>query len=250
MGTYNPNKPTVLGMEWVPVADSLRALDIMSEIGYGFTITGAPNDGLRTATIEYEIPQGPVAGQVLFYNVYPRGREDDVGEIRYLDNSASSVAVTGVTGPAGALTYPSDNDFLVFDSASDRLRCVFGFPSASLNKRILGIDILYQMAGTPGSALEFTIENNLRVYGFGPTMTGPPSTDLISGISSFSIGEVNPFWNNTADPNTESARYAWRYRELVDRWTGGVGTNCVWFVVRVDTPRPTGSTSLGYLDMR
>lgn len=250
MGIYNPNKPTVLGMEWVPVADSLRPLDIQTEIGYGFTVTGAPFNELRTATIEYEVPQGPVAGQVLFYNVYERGREADVGEIRYLDNNASNVQVTGVTGPSTSLVYPSDNDFYVFDSRTDRLRCTFGLPAAALNKRILGIDILYQMAGTPGSALKFTIENNLRVYDYGPVMTGPPTTDLINGISSFSIGEVNPFWNNTADPNTESSRYPWRYTDLLARFTGGFGTNFLWFGVQVDTLPPNGSISLGYLAMR
>jgi hypothetical protein len=198
----------------------------------------------------YEPPLGPIAGQVLFYNVYPRGQEDDIGDLRWVDIPVGSVSVTGASGATADLTYPGDYNFVIFDAAADRLRAGIATPAVLNGKRILGIDVLYQAAGTPGFALEFTIENNARVYGYGPLITGPPTTDMITGINSFSIGEVNPFWNNTADPNTETSRYPWRYQELSSRFLGGLGAQPLWFGVRVDSLPPNGTAYLGYLALR
>lgn len=251
MGIYNPHAPVVLGNELVGLADAMRDIDINTEWGYSFTVTGAPNTNLVGATSQHGLPPAPVNGKVLFYSIYPRGREDDVGDVRFIDLPLTFFGVTGASASvSNPTTYAWDNEFIRFDAANDVAWFSGGHDAVLLGKRILGIDVLYAAAGTPGFALEFGIANATTFYGYGPLITGPATVAQLTGINSFSIGEVNPFWNNTSNPSNERMRMPWRYTELSDRWTGGFGSRPLFWAVRVSELPLSGIIDLSYLAFR
>lgn len=251
MGIYNPHAPVVLGNELVGLADAMRDIDINTEWGYSFTVTGAPNTNLVGAVSVHGRPDAPVNGKVLFTSIYPRGREDDVGDVRFIDLPLTFFGVTGASASvSNPTTYAWDNEFIRFDAANDVAWFGGGHDAVLLGKRILGIDVLYAAAGTPGFALEFGIANATTFYGYGPLITGPATVAQLTGINSFSIGEVNPFWNNTSNPSNERMRMPWRYTELSDRWTGGFGSRPLFWAVRVSELPLSGIIDLSYLAFR
>lgn len=249
MGNFNPNLPNILGMEFVPVQSSARSLDIGTEWGYGFTVTGAPFNDLSTITPWPFFTDSSIAGQTMLYNVYPRGREDDTGDINVVRWPVSNIFVTGavISGTSGitALLSPSDNQFVTFDSSTDRIRVVFSAPTPLTGQRILGVDLVYQTAGTPGFVLEPTIESNTVIYPYGPYMGGPAGLNQVSEVGRISLGEVNPWWSTAAGPNTETARMPWRYTDML-RWVTGAGGQ-LYFGIRVNTLPLSGFARLGYL---
>lgn len=249
MGNFNPNLPAILGMEFVPLADGVRELDIGSEIGYSFTVTGAPNNALSAVIPRPFVPASAVAGQTVFYNIYPYGREDDVGEINVLRLTVATAFVTGAvvsgSSAATALTEPSDASFIEFDALADRLRVTFNAPFALTGKRILGVDLVYQAAGNTGFALEPSIESNTVRYPYGPYMTGPPSLAQISNESTVRFGDVNPWWSTSGGPDTLSERQPWRYTDML-RWLTGAGGQ-LYIGVRPSTIPLSGFARLGYL---
>lgn len=249
MGNFNPNLPNIIGMEFVPIQSSVRTLDIGTEWGYGFTVTGAPFNDLSTITPWPFFTESAIAGQTVLYNIYPRGREDDTGDINVVRWPVATVFVTGavVSGASStaAVQSTSDNQFITFDNASDRIRAVFAPLNPLTGQRILGVDLVYQAAGTPGFVLEPTIESNTVIYPYGPYMTGPASLAQVSELGRVRIGEVNPWWSTAAGPNTETARMPWRYTDML-RWTVGTGGQ-LYFGIQVDTLPLSGFARLGYL---
>lgn len=251
MGNFNPNQPYILGMEYVPIQSSVRTLDIGTEWGYGFTVTGAPFNVLATAQPLPFQPVSSMAGQTLLYTIYPRGREDDVGDVQVVRWGLASAFVTGavVSGASAlaALSAPADNTFITFNSASSKLRVTFSPPFALTGQRILGVDLVYQAAGTPGFALEPTIESNTVIYPYGPYITGPASLSQVSEQGTVRFGEVNAWWSTTTNPSTDPARMPWRYPDM-ERWTNG-NMGQLYVGIRVNTLPLSGFARLGYLAM-
>lgn len=249
MGNFNPNLPSILGMEFVPISQSLRSIDIGTEIGYGFTITGAPFDQVSSVQPIPFVPASSLAGQTMLYSFYPQGREDDTGEINVVRWTVATAFVTGavVSGSSATacLTASADNSYIEFDSLNDRLRVTFNAPFALTGKRILGVELVYQAAGTPGFILEPAIESNTVRYPYGPYMTGPAALAQVSEMGRVRLGNVNPWWSTSAGPNTESGRMPWRYTDML-RWLTGAGGQ-LYFGIRLNNLPLSGFARLGYL---
>lgn len=250
MGNFNPNIPYILGMEWVPLQHSVRALDIESEWGYGFTVTGAPT--LANVQNLPVIGASSIAGQTLFYNVYPRGQEDDTGDINVVRWEVGTAFVTGavVSGASAtaALISPFDNNYIQFSASTHKLRVQLDSDFSLGSKRILAVDLIYQAAGTPGFVLEPTIESNTVIYPYGPYMTGPASLSQVSELGTVRFGEVNAWWDITAQPSTMIYRMPWRYADM-QRWlnVGGSAGADLYIGVKVNTLPLSGFARLGYL---
>lgn len=250
MGNFNPHRPIILGMEMVPIQQNLRNLDIGTEIGYGFTVTGAPANTVNTTQPLLYWPNSSLAGKTILYNFYPRGREDDTGEINVVRFTLSNALVTGATvsgaSAFAALARTDDNQYVEFDSTTDRLRVNFDAPFALTGARILGVELVYQAAGTPGFVLEPTIESNTAIYPYGPYITGPSSLSQVSELGRVRLGEVNAWWTTASQPTTESSRMPWRYADM-SRWSNAGSGAQLYFGVRVNTLPLSGFARLGYL---
>lgn len=250
MGRYNPNKPAILGLEWTPLINAPIDIDTNTEWGYSFTVTGAPTIIANQAVLLVNQPTAAIAGQTLFCSIYPRGREDDTGQINVVRFLVRSVTVTGAVVTGGAVSFTdalltsSDTGALVFDALADRARASFDVSAAVLTgKRILGMDLVYQAAGTPGFALEPTLESFNVVYPYGPLISGPPTLD-IAQASTIRLGDANPFWNSASDPDVETTRMPWRSTEI----TRLDGTAPRVFVgIRPSTIPLGGNAQLGFL---
>lgn len=253
MGNYNPNKPNILGFEWVPLTGDPVSIDTETEYGYSFPVTGLPFNNLIQFMSSYLSPASSIAGQTVLFSVYPQGREDDTGEIRTTRVSLQTVFVTGAvvsgTDGASALRNPSDGAFIVFNSSTNRIRATTTNVDLSVipsDARILGVDLVYQAAGTPGFALEPTLESNTVVYPYGPYITGPASLQQVGEISTIRFGEVDPWWSVTGGPDTVTERIPWRPASLA-RWsTAGTGGQ-LFLGIRVNTLPLSGFVRLGYL---
>lgn len=252
MGNFNPSLPTILGMELVALANSVRVLDIGTEIGYGFTVTGAPNNTIDLVDGMIAASASAIAGQTILYNIYPRGREDDIGEIsiaRYPVATASATgAVVSGSGVAAALQDPNDSSYVLFDAVGDRVRATMGSSVDLTGKRILAVDLRYQAAGTPGFTLEPTIESNTLIYSYGGQITGPPDLSQVSEFGTVRFGEVNPWWTTASTPATQSDRMPWRWADF--RWASGPasGTTAPLFIgIRVSNLPVSGTVKLGWM---
>src|SRR5687767_4065596 len=104
MGNYNPNRPSILGVEWVPIVGNVQSLDLGTEYGYGFAVTGLPYNAIDSFSSDVLTPASAIAGQTILWSVYPEGRENDTGEIQVSRFSVQTAFVTGavVSGAASA----------------------------------------------------------------------------------------------------------------------------------------------------
>lgn len=252
MGNFNPHRPNIVGMEWAPIAKRQVAADIFTEWGWSFPVTGSPNQPTSVQALLPKPQPNILNGAVLFYSIYPKGRETDVGQISKIRIPASAVAVTGATGNIGGITVLNDFDYIEFDSTSDRIRVSFDVNDggndvrdAIQGKRILGVDLVYQAAGTPGFVLEPTIENFTQTMPYGPAITGPATLDQVIEPDTVRFGEVNPWWNRTDSPFVEEQRMPWRYEELL-RFTVG-DANRIFVGIRVSDLPLSGIARLGFL---
>lgn len=251
MGNYNPHLPEILGMEFAPFhADDRRVLDIGTEIGYSFTVTGAPNNELGTVNLISQPPAQSMNGSTLFYSIYPQGREDDTGTIHVIRLSPLSVFASGASVVGGgtsiqAIELAGDTRYLQFDATTDQIRIRMDtIPTELQGKRILGIDFVYQAFGTPGFSLYPTIEAPNVVYPYG-TFSGPANL-AEAQESTLSFGEVNPWWAilGGVGPNTNSDRYPFRYDELTALTSSPGG---LFIGVKVDTLPLSGNGNLGFM---
>lgn len=250
MGNFNPNQPIILGMEYVPLIDPLRTVDIFTEYGYSFTVTGAPFDAVDHAESIIVEPSSGIAGQTLFYSIYPRGREDDTGQIQVQRFPVSTAFITGATVQGGgtattALNSSMDAEYIQFTALSDRLRVTIDNTGLA-GKRILAVDLVYQAAGTPGFALEPSIESNTVRYPFGPFIVGPPTLQQVTDFGVVRFGDVNPWWSTAAGPDTQADRMCWRAVDMDRFGTSGAGGQ-LYIGVRPSTIPLGGSVRLGFL---
>ncbi len=252
MSNVNPNNPVILGIEWVPLTEQFRPLDINTEYGYGFTVTGAPNNAPAASDVLYNPPASQIAGQTIFSTIYPRGREDDTGEIQVIRIPAGNVALTGATAVgSGPLVLSGDDNHVLFSAASNRIRINFEFAPANITnaltgRRILAVDFVYQAAGTPGFALEPTLENFNFVYPYGPGITGPSTLKQVANLGTVRFGEVNPWWNlaSGATPATDIKRFPFRLTEL--SFLNAASGTPLFVGVRVSNLPASGSAMLGF----
>lgn len=234
MGTYDPLRPQVIGPQWSPVRQESIPLDLSTEIGYTFTVTGSGGSLSEPRTADYVLSHFPttlVRGQTPFVSIYRRGEETLVGQPYRTTIIPSSVSVTGATlsgtsSAFDAVVDPSDDQFIQLGAGTSNILAFFdiagtSFANALRGRRILKVNLLYTASGpfseydNTNNGVYATLESLSDIWSFGlGSIYGPLSERDTSTISRLSLGDVNPFWNGGVSPYTYSDRYPWRYEEL------------------------------------
>lgn len=221
MGSYNPHSPYILGQEFVPIRDASLYLSPAVnalEAGHGFTLTQARQVGSGRFYVAQR-PEASASAQVIQVSVYPDGYEDLSGPIRSVIIPVTTGSVTGASFTGGSLANalgdPADNRNLQLGSGSSptdgKADLYFGvntFAQLLNRKRIVGVDILYQVSSTSHpDELFFTL------------FVGPPTLEFFretatsyvesDQIERWHLGEVSPFFSNDAPSTTERA--PWTY---------------------------------------
>lgn len=233
MANYEPLRPQVIGPQWSPVRQESFPLDLGTEIGYTFTVTGDSGSLNSPQFVHWttsQIPTTLVQGQTAFASIYRRGEEDNVGRIYRLIITPTAVLVTGaVTSDGGtalsAIADPYDDRYILLPTGNSAVRIFFDINSADdivlQNRRILKVNLLYTASGpfnsldNISSGVAASIESNSIVWSMGlGSISGPLSPLGNANVSRVNLGEVNPFWNAGANPFMSSDRYPWRWEEL------------------------------------
>jgi len=257
MGNYNPHAPYILGQEWVPIRQANYLPDDSAERGYIFRLqhTTTPVSG---AYYIAQVPDFRVGSVNDLVAVYPATTAKLTGPIKKVNIPVSAIAVTGgsfiTTDGFQALNNPSDDKAIIFNnsgfSGNDFITFQFdmdGYSQQLFGKRILDVKIRYSMKGIP-SEISSTgpIASGVFMYvGFAKNLSdtffyGTPEVAPIVSfqfnqphevINSFSLKNVNPFWDAAATNWTQRDVYPWRYQELSRfRATEGPSTRmCVAF---------------------
>lgn len=264
MGNYNPHAPYILGHEWVPIRNAPYPQDHVTERGYTVRLdhTVVPVSGVYY--IE-EIPSNIIAQACDFISVYPAGTEDRTGPIRKLNIPASAVAlspnapfVIDITEGAAALRNPTDNKSIIFNpnaaGQSDELWINFdtaSYAAQLIGKRILEVKIRYALlAFDPAEAannLTFSVAQ-VNLLPFADDISFTTATVVVSTaapavINSFSLTDLNPFWNAAVMVNSQRDIFPWRWAEL-DRFHASYSPTTSQLVVAVSW---TSSVTAAYL---
>lgn len=254
MGNYNPHMPHVLGVEWVPIADSAYTVDTDVERGYTFALN-TTTTVVSGAVYVDEVPPN-VSDKGMFMAVYPAGTEDLTGPaqrvivppasgyVTLLEASASVDIDPNTATIAAALTNSNDASqvTLVDDSSLNIMFNTTAFQSQLDGKRILAITFLYVVAGDPpgtpgniegGTSNFFTLMRgdlgpDLPVSDFLGTPEIHTSTINVPAISRMPIGSEIAI--NMAACDGPAARdfvgfFPWRYTSLQHFAPGNTATN-------------------------
>lgn len=234
MGEYNPDRPYVLGNEFVGLREEGLALTNASDtVEYGYELSLAAARALDHAKVYMDAPLwSPKRGQLLQVNVYPAGLEDNSGPIQsvqipasILGNSITSVVTSGVSvvadtvtvdGPsatstqiARALQSPDGgNGIFVFPTspgstpAVNTVNVTFDMPRylpQLVGKRVLGVNLVVQMEGgaqadAQAAALGGQIGISLQT-GAGSWLYSAVITSS-NDLQRIKLPAVNPGWLN------------------------------------------------------
>jgi hypothetical protein len=248
MGNYNPNKPEILGNEWVPIREeNLEFSQVTNNIELGHTFM--PDATLGTGFVNgrfylNELPTALVRNQAWTMAMYNRGEEDQSGPIRRV---LIPVNNGGITGSSAAIVFRNCADVAtaLYD-ASDRRYvemqlgnsntidmsmyfAVNQYQQLLSGKRILGVNLLYSGEAFPDPlddggqlmSLEFTLRNNTgaEAIEYPPLISGnTPSTTSMSPFVSkqrtrIAIGDTNMFFNPTTGINVLEG-FPWTFDSL------------------------------------
>lgn len=253
MGNYNPHMPHVLGVEWVPIAESPYTLDTLVERGYTFALNSATTVVSGAVYVDAVPPNSSDKGIVM--SVYATGTEDLTGPAQRviippssgwvdLQEAAASVDLDPNSATiAEALTNSNDASYVnVVDDAAISIMFATNSYSAQLSgKRILAVNILYVVAGdppgTPGNG-ESGTSNGAFIYlgRLSTTSTADflgepvvnPSTLNVPAISRVSLGSdvgINVAFCQALPGRDIVAFYPWRYQNLQQFDTGNTAGN-------------------------
>lgn len=267
MAVYDPLRPQVIGGQWSPVRQESIPLDLSTEIGYTFSVTGgtssitSPQEAFWSAS---HVPTTLVQGQTPFISIYRRGQEANVGRVYRFVIPAASVQVTGATVSDGgtatqAVSYPFDDRHLVLPAGNSQIVAFFNLGANEdailQNRRILKVNLLYTASGpfnefdNETNGVFSSIETNTVVWSMGlGSVTGPLSERDNTSVSRVNLGDVNPFWNAGVSPFTYSDRYPWRWEEL-NRFDSAepVATRLSIGIHGSNLPTTTDSVKIGYM---
>lgn len=185
MGNYNQDAPIILGEEWVPIFDTpdfqMIPTGNLLEQGHSFVLP-APRPLSEGRFYFKDLPPGQMYGQAYQVSLYPRGQEGLSGPIQRVMVPCNSAVVTGSPPPqvmgqpggtvgstaAQALLTPNDLGYIVFTDSpqptTQRIRCSFAITPVLpqiLNKRILGVNLVYMIGG---QVAEYLAKTNIRVF--------------------------------------------------------------------------------------
>lgn len=237
MGSYNPDSPYVMGMQWPALVAQAVNLDTSSEVGYTFPALASSSTIDRARVLTTTPPTGQPSRKELLVNVYPRDQVAATGPIRRLTAACTTGSLgTGATLQGGAATVqaavanPSDAGYVQLSGASAFCRFWFdtsGFliQSALLNRRILDVSVLYSASGpftslSPALTLSLERPSATVVWDMDNTLDGPAAQT--SNIAPFvsRLGELNPFPLSTTTPNVSTERRPWRYGAGINNYVG------------------------------
>ena len=226
MGNYNPNAPTLLGQQWVPILNNdtvFSAQALTQELGHGFTLA-APRQVNNARYYANDVKGNPNYLQAAVASIYPQGQEALSGPIQQVivpvvagtTTGAGVVVTTGGPGPGGiaqALRDPTDGNtnFVVFNpTANSQLNMQFdilSYPELQ-GKRIMNVKLLYSgfvtdqdstasaipfVNPTPGTTMILVSVggNNYNRSPGGNTGALVLNTDLLGGIAFPQAGDIN-----------------------------------------------------------
>jgi hypothetical protein len=280
MGEYNPDRPYVLGNEFVGLREEGLALTNASDtVEYGVEMSLAAARALDHAKVYMDSPLwSPKIGQLLQVNVYPAGLEDSSGPIQSVAIPASSLgnsvtsgttipvaAISGATTQTGAaITSQTLAGALEAPDSGNLVRVPPGIPTDAttastvnvtfdmprylpqlVGKRILGVNILIQAEGAVGAdvqALAFGCPLILRAAtGAGSWLTNVAVTSSAT-LQRIKLPAVNPLWNTGALSGLTGEAQIWNTTQLAN-WnsTAPAGTTRLFAqLLRGSITIPTG----------
>lgn len=269
MGDYNPHAPYILGHEWVPIRNAPYQQDHVTERGYTFRLEHA----VTPVSGAYYIAQNPenfIAQACDFIAIYPAGTEDRTGPIKKLHIPASAVSlspnppfVIDITEGAAALQNATDNKSIGFgpnaEGESDSLWINFdtaSYAAQLIGKRILDVRIRYAFVSFDPTEAASHITVGVRQTGLLPFpddisfTEATVVTDITSPavISSFSLSDLNPFWNAAIAVNLQRDIFPWRWAEL-DRFHASYSPSTSQLAVAMAWTSSLTSAALTYCDL-
>lgn len=229
MGVYNPNYPFVLGNEFAPVALDPVTIDTASAFGYTFPTASAE---IRTARVLMTAPPpGQARRKVLTVEVYRNEDAPSTGRMKKIIvpvTSGASINQVTLTGGAAsfvdALNNPSDLKGILFTGPLAAGRLFFDTSTSNTklhselqNARIADVTVRYAVAG------QFNLYNqpiSMSLERASSSTVLLMDDALVGGVSIASgtvtrrsrLGDYNPFWNSTINPNSDMRRGPWSAR--------------------------------------
>lgn len=227
MGQYNPNNPTVLGMELGPVVLAPVLLDTGTEIGYKFIPAGASTAVKMCRLMTSQPPPGQALRKCLTATVVPHDSGPSTGNMRKLIIPVSSGALLSGASNVGGATVadcvrnPSDSSYTALAGASAGVRLWFDTNSTRISQvlsqaRIFDVTVRYGVTGpfdTLPSGLVLSLERPSAsvIFDMDNALYGPVNNydNVIPRRSR--LGDLNPFWSTLFTPNTNYERVPWHY---------------------------------------
>ena len=227
MGRYNPNYPTVLGNEFAPVTVDPVAIDTASAVGYTFRT--ATRDDIGTARVLMTAPPpGQPYRKVITCEVYPDAVAPATGVLRKITvpcvtaSSYSNATVVGGGTFADALRNPTDGKYVALTGPSAGVKVWFDtstsntrLHAAVASNRIVDVTVKYAMTGefedhAVPVVMALERSNAAVSLDMDNTITGEAAQYENVVPRSSRLGDYNPFWNTTINPNTDARRGPWK----------------------------------------
>lgn len=281
MGNYNPDRPHLIGQEWVPIRNEEQQYSPRAhpaEIGHAFYIASTSSALLDGRFYLTDYPSASVGSEVFSCAVYPKNVADNSGPVQRIIIPCSAVVISGgalavslspsAASALDAISDPSDEKYITINltivNSSTSLYFSFNTPlfSAITNKRILGVNMLYSVndqwliynnevaqvnleAGSDSPPTYITLTNDGSFAGV--TQVGIPygvfkSVDPELGRTAF--GEIDYFWSPT-NPSGTTERLPYSFTGLAKFSHTATSTR-----VRVRIPAQSGLQSASVTDAR
>jgi hypothetical protein len=244
MGFYNPDAPTLLGEQWVPIRDiDLAFNESVNSVERGFSFTIPVATQLSQARFYiHEPPQRAMDNQTYTIGIYPKGQENQSGPIRSVIIPCNVVGATGAasfanagSGPAAVANPSADFNqgigIQTGNGAAVDLSFWFNVDAYApllYNKRLLDVQILtagrFSPPGTPTfGELRLSIANDSKLieYFMAPNPFANDFTPAGNYNRTDSMGDVAPFFNNTRG---QVDLIPWNFAEL-QKFQASAGVN-------------------------
>lgn len=238
MANYNPLTPGLLGEEWVGIREELTQFTpgvANLEIGHTFRTQVTKRLGGGFFYLN-KIPSGKASGTIMGVHLYPLGAEEDSGPVKRLIIPVSNGSATGTSSFGGgavnyddALNSPGDGKYVAGQTGANQTRWQFwfktnDFASVLTGKRILGVNLLYNLANVYGT---FPFESRralaMSLYAETPYANGwgigtgdnagtfgnlveSPTLAISYPTGRVGIGTINPF-PATSNQNNQEPSY-------------------------------------------
>lgn len=237
MGRYNPNFPTVLGNEFGPIATDPARIDTGTAFGYTFR-TQEWEDVQTARVLMTAPPPGQPYRKVITAEVYPDQGVAATGPMRKIlvpavsGSSYLNAALVNAATYAAALQNPTDNARVSLTGPLAGVRIFFDtstsntkLHAALLNSRIVDVSVRYAMTGEfDDHAVPVTMSleriSAAVVFDMDASITGEELQYENVVPRSSRLGDYNPFWNTTINPNTDYRRAPWVALNGSNNYTG------------------------------